>query len=44
MVNEPCAVWSPLKCARQLLKLLIKRFINSDTLVFGIDETIERRW
>ncbi|MFT6021024.1 MAG: hypothetical protein ACI9CQ_003830, partial [Saprospiraceae bacterium] len=38
------AVWSPLKCARQLLKLLIKRLINSDTLVFGMDETIERRW
>jgi hypothetical protein len=38
------AVWSPLKCARQLLKLMIKRFIKTDTLVFGMDETIERRW
>ncbi|MFT6017378.1 MAG: hypothetical protein ACI9CQ_000151, partial [Saprospiraceae bacterium] len=24
--------------------MLIKRFINTDTLVFGMDETIERRW
>jgi hypothetical protein len=38
------AVWSPLKCARQLLDLLIKRLIKSDTLVFAMDETIERRW
>jgi hypothetical protein len=33
-----------LKCARQLLKLMIKQFIKTDTLVFGMDETIERRW
>jgi len=38
------AKWSPIKCARKLLQLLLKRLICSTTLVFGIDETIERRW
>lgn len=38
------AKWSPLLCARNLLQLLLKRFVQTDTLVFGIDETLERRW
>jgi len=38
------AKWSALECARRLLKMLIKRFINSDKIVFAMDETIERRW
>jgi len=38
------AKWSALSGARALLKLLIHQFVNSDVLVFGIDETIERRW
>ena len=31
------AKWSALSGARELLKLLIHQFINSDTLVLGID-------
>jgi len=39
------AVWSPLELAQALLLLLIKTFCSPDEpLVFGIDETIERRW
>jgi len=38
------AKWSALDFSFQLVKLLIARFINSKTLVFAIDETIERRW
>jgi len=38
------AKWSSLDCARNLLQLLISYFINTSTLVFGIDETLERRW
>ena len=39
------ATWSPLELAQTLLKLLIKTFTQEgDTLVFGIDPTIERRW
>ena len=38
------AKWSALKCSQKLLQLLIKRFASTDTLVFGIDETLERRW
>ena len=38
------AKWSPLACSLQLVRLLIKKFIPSQTLVLGIDETIERRW
>lgn len=38
------AKWSALQCSRALLGLLIKRFISSDTLVLGMDETLERRW
>ncbi len=37
--------WSCFKASRLLLKLLVKRFADtSGTLVFGLDETIERRW
>ena len=38
------AKWSALKCSQQILQLLIKRFTATDTLVFGMDETLERRW
>jgi len=39
------AVWSSLEVAQQLLLLLIKTFcMEAEPLVFGIDETIERRW
>ena len=39
------AVWSPLAVAQALLLLLIRTFCtSSEPLVFGIDETIERRW
>ena len=38
------AVWSSLRLSRVLLLLLIQRFDHGDgPLVFGIDETIERR-
>jgi hypothetical protein len=39
------AVWSPLAVAECLLMLLVKTLCPEDkVLVFGIDETIERRW
>jgi hypothetical protein len=39
------SVWSPLAVAQALLLLLIRTFCtSSEPLVFGIDETIERRW
>jgi hypothetical protein len=39
------AVWSPLELAQVLLPLLVKTFRQpGETLVFGIDPTIERRW
>ncbi len=39
------AVWSPLAVAQGMLILLIKAFCPEDKpLVFGIDDTIERRW
>ena len=39
------AAWSPLKAAQILLGLLLKYFDQGDgPLVFGFDETIERRW
>lgn len=38
------AKWSPLACSRKLLHLLLKRLIHCDTLVLGMDETLERRW
>lgn len=39
------AVWSPMDLSRTLLQMLIALFFaTGKTLVFGIDETIERRW
>ena len=39
------AVWSPLALAQVLLNLIISHFMTAEqTLVFGIDPTIERRW
>jgi len=40
------AVWSPRRLSEMLLALLMKHLDNDETkpLVFGIDETIERRW
>src|SRR3990172_4148023 len=39
------ATWSPLAVAECLLILLMQAFCREDKpLVFGIDETIERRW
>jgi hypothetical protein len=39
------AVWSPRELAHTLLILLVKTFSPEEqALVFGIDETIERRW
>jgi hypothetical protein len=39
------ARWSALKLASVLLRLLVDTFVRADeALVFGIDETIERRW
>lgn len=39
------ARWSALKLASVLLRLLVDSFLRADeALVFGIDETIERRW
>ena len=39
------AVWSPRDLAHTMLILLVKTFSPEDKpLVFGIDETIERRW
>jgi hypothetical protein len=37
------AVWSPLTASRLLLKLLVAVFIPSGVIVFGLDDTIERR-
>ena len=38
------ASWSGLKLSRVLLKLLVETFAPTGTLVFGGDETLERRW
>jgi len=39
------AVWSPLNVAHCLLRLLVTTFgTGGKPLVFGLDETIERRW
>lgn len=39
------AVWSPLAMAHTLVDWLVRVFFDSDeALVFGVDETIERRW
>lgn len=39
------AIWSPLELAQVLLRMLVKTFVPAEqALVFGIDDTIERRW
>ena len=38
------AVWSSREAARLLLLQLVSRFVPEGPLVFGIDDTIERRW
>lgn len=40
------AIWSPLRVSEMLLALLMKHLDTDENqpLVFGIDETIERRW
>jgi hypothetical protein len=38
------AVWSPLKASRLLLKLMVAVFNSWEPIVFGLDDTIERRW
>ena len=39
------AQWSPLQLSRALLLLVVERLGSStEPLVFGIDETVERRW
>ena len=38
------AVWSAFKASRILLNLLLRSFDQGGPLVFGIDETLERRW
>lgn len=38
------AVWSPRAASRLLLQLLLRTFVPSGPLVFGLDDTIERRW
>src|SRR5262249_31111594 len=37
------AIWSPLKASRLLLRLLVAVFIPHGMVVFGLDDTIERR-
>jgi DDE superfamily endonuclease len=37
------AVWSPLQASRLLLRLLVAVFIPRGVVVFGLDDTIERR-
>ena len=37
------AIWSPLTASRLLLRLLVAGFSPSGVLVFGLDDTIERR-
>jgi hypothetical protein len=37
------AVWSPLTASRLLLRLLVAVFIPRGVIVFGLDDTIERR-
>ena len=39
------ASWSAHQCSRALLQLLLRRLVPGEAmLVFGIDETLERRW
>ena len=38
------ARWSPAQASWVLLRLLVRAFTSTGPLVFGIDDTIERRW
>lgn len=38
------AVWSSLAASRMLLLLLVRAFAREGPLIFGVDDTIERRW
>lgn len=38
------AVWSSLAASRILLLLLVRSFAPEGALIFGLDDTIERRW
>ena len=38
------AVWSSLAASRILLQLLVRAFAPEGPLIFGLDDTIERRW
>src|SRR3712207_5180111 len=38
------ASWSSRETSRILLRLLVEAFVPRGPLVFGIDETLERRW
>lgn len=38
------ARWSPRRGSQILLRLLVQRFAPTGPLLFGIDDTIERRW
>jgi hypothetical protein len=38
------AKWSGLQFSKRVLELLISQFIADNTLILGIDETLERRW
>lgn len=38
------AVWSSLAASRILLSLLVRTFAPEGPLLFGVDDTIERRW
>jgi hypothetical protein len=38
------ASWSSREASRILLRLLVEAFVPQGPLVFGIDETLERRW
>jgi len=38
------AVWSSLAASRILLGLLVRAFAPEGALIFGLDDTIERRW
>lgn len=38
------AAWSPLAASRILLSLLVRTLAPQGPLIFGVDDTIERRW
>jgi hypothetical protein len=38
------AAWSPLAAGHILLRLLVRAFAPPGPLIFGLDDTIERRW